>query len=450
MNLRIPLLLFGLALGVFLFPSGGLGAEEISYDRYGPLGPEGKPLGAAGGQETLKALGSHFLVYPFEVIRWPFDQGLNYVEKHHLEDKVDWIYEQMKNHGLTPKVSSLFGEGGFGGGFDIEATKLSGLKDPLPNFTVEGSSLWTMDGITVYEGRIREEKIAGTELRIEGGVEYENRSEEHFYGIGPDTSLGDGTSFRMERTTLEGSAGHAFLNTWDVKASASFQNVNITNGEDGGRGIIDSIFVATGRQAIPGLGGDELLNFDVQVEHDNRDRQELPTRGGYQRAQLGYTKGLEGSSGFLRYRVEGAHFFKIFSERQVLALRGVLEHEDEIGDREVPFFAMSRLGGYGVRPRIGDTHRGYKRDRFFDEGLLLLNLEYRWTVYNYRDWRMDAVLFWDEGQVFGEWSHLQWKDFTDSFGIGFRISLVDDILLNIEIARSSEGTEFYVKTKTPF
>lgn len=438
-------------LFIFLSFSLPLSAEEIVYDRYAAAGLEGELLGnSSGAGEMFKNWGKHFLVYPFELVRWPIDQTLVFVEKHHVDDKVEWVYEQMKNHGVTPKVRSLLGGEGLGGGFDIDVTKLSGMKENLPNLTVEGSALWTVDHLTLYEGKLTLERIAGTELRAEEIVRYENRGEEHFYGIGPNTSLGDGTSFRMERSTFETALGLSFLNTWDVRGHFSFQNVNITNGEDGGRGIIDEIFVRTNRQVIPGLGGDELVNLGVKVEHDNRDLQDLPSRGGYQRFYLGYTKGMDGSSGFLTYRGEAAHFVKFLSDRQVLALRGVAEHHDELGDRQVPFFGMSRLGGYGVSPRLGDAHRGFKRDRFFDESLLLANLEYRWTVYNYRDWRMDAVVFWDEGQVFGEWSGLQWDDFRSSVGFGVRISMADDILLTLEIARSGDGTEFYAKTKTPF
>ena len=80
------------------------------------------------------------------------------------------------------------------------------------------------------------------------------------------------------------------------------------------------------------------------------------------------------------------------------------------------------LARYGLYPR-GTIDMRYGR---YLRALLLANLEYRWTVYNYRDWRMDAVVFWDEGQVFGEWSELQWDDFRSSVGFGVRISLADD------------------------
>jgi hypothetical protein len=400
--------------------------------------------------ETFRNWGKHFLVYPFEIVRWPVDETLLMVEEYHLDDKVDWIYEQMKSHGFTPRIRSLLGGDSFGGGFDIEFVKLSGLKDQFPHSTVEGSALWTLDAITDYKVKILQDEIAGRGVRLGGNLRYEKRGEEHFYGLGPNTSLGDGTSYRMERTTLEMTAGHEFLTGWDARGKFAFQNVNITDGDDGGRGLIDDIFVRRRAQRIPGLAGDEIVSWTLEVEHDDRDSRDLPTEGGFERLHFSFNKGMENSAGFFKYRAEVGHFFKVFSERRAFGIRALMEHNDEVGDRDVPFFSMARLGGYGTYPRIGDTHRGYNRDRFYDESLLAFNFEYRWNILEYRDWRLDPVLFCDIAQVFGEWSHLQFDDFRISYGLGFRISLEKEIVLTLDIARSNEGTEFYAKTRAPF
>ena len=159
---------------------------------------------------------------------------------------------------------------------------------------------------------------------------------------------------------------------------------------------------------------------------------------------------METSSGYFKYRGEAEHFFKLGSPRRVLGLRALVEHNDEIGNREVPFFNMARLGGYGTYPRSGDTNRGYRRDRFYDDSLLLFNFEYRWNVLEYRDWRLDPVLYCDVGQVFDEFSEFQLGDFRISYGISFRVSLEKNVVLALDFARSNEGIQMYVKTKTPF
>ncbi len=430
-----------------LIAASSLHAED--YDRYAALwqGDGSVPRSA----ETFQSAGKNFLVYPFELIKWPVDQSLIYVEEHHLYDKASWIYEQMKDFGVTPRlVKGASVRDRMGAGIDLELVKLLRMKERYPDLAVETSAIWTMDHIQVYNLKIRQDKLAGTGLFTGGDLKYENRGDEHFYGIGPDTSLGDGTSYRMERTHLEGIIGYEFLNTWNLKGIFGYRNVNITNGEDGGRGIIDEIFVASGRQPIPGLSGDRILSWNLELEHDTRDSKDVPTEGGYERFHFSFNKGMENDTGYFKYRGEAAHFFKLFSDRRILALRGVAEHNDEIGERKVPFFEKARLGGFGTWPRLGDVHRGYRRDRFYDDSLLLFNMEYRWAVWEYRLWTMDSVLFSDVGQVFDEWNKFQFDNFRISYGLGFRLNLEKNVMIGLEIARANEGTEVYVTTQSPF
>lgn len=439
-------LLLPIFLAVF---HSSLFAEEITYDRYASIW-QGDSTEEPVSEKGLKSLSQHFLVYPFELVRWPLDKTLVFVEDHHLYDKADWIYQQLKDRGASPYLLSRAGIDSLGGGLKIKIPELVGIKERFPDTTFQVSGFWSLDHIIDYRAEIKQERIGGTGFFAGGRLQYEDRGEEHFYGIGPDTSLGDGTSYRMERTTLALPVGYEFSDTFKLKGEFAYQNVNITNGKDGRRGIIDDIFVATGRQHIAGLAGDEILSWRLDLEHDNRDSKEVPLQGGYERLHFSYNKGVEGSAGYFKYRAEAAHYFKLFSDRRVFALRGTAEHNDEVAGRDVPFFDMARLGGHGTYPALGDTHRGFRRDRFYDEGLILLNAEYRWTVWEYREWRMDSALFWDEGQVFGDWSNFQYKDFESSYGLAFRLSLEGSILLSIEIADSHEGMQFYVKTRTPF
>ena len=447
MNKRFVCLIFA-----FLFLRAlPLGAEEISYDRYAPLWPDG-PLKEPPSRsaEFFKDFGTHFLAYPLELVRRPLDKGLIFVERNHLDDKVQWIYEKMKNHGFTPKLYSLYGSDGLCGGFEIEFVKLANLKDQFPHTTVEGSALWTVGQISDYQVKFLQSQIAGRGIQLGGNFRYEDRREEDFYGIGPNTSLGDGTSYRMERTTLEAMSGFQFLNTWLARGKFIYQNVNIGDGDDGKMGIIDDIFVQKRGQSIPGLQGDQMVRWAWEIEHDNRDNEDLPTVGGYQRFHFSFNKGMANDAGFFRYRAEAAQFFKVFSEKRIFGIRGVMEHNDEIGGRSVPFFDRVRLGGIGVYPRVGDVHRGYRRDRFYDESLLLFNAEYRWPILEYREIRAEPVIFCVMGQVFGEWSRFQTKDFSFSYGLGFRISAEKKVVTEIDLARSNEGTQFYVKTRAPF
>jgi len=417
-------------------------ANDLSYD---PYAPEVRPLPK---RSSCCDVVSKLLVYPFELIRWPVDKTLVLVEKEHLDKKAIWIYDQIKNQGITPQLN-LFASSQAGAGAEVDMIRVLRRKEQFPDGIMKSWIRYAKDVQFHVGSEIGLERIADTGYRVTGFVQYENRPEEHFYGIGPDSSAGNGTSFRMETTHLRTTAGY----DWTPFASANFEfgyrNINISEGEDGGRGQIDRTFFP---QTIPGLGGDELVSVAMEIRHDSRNHKENSTEGGLRRFSLGFHEGVSGSEArYFKYVAEGSRYFRLGSDRRVFAVRLYGEHNDEVGkDRIVPFHQFAKLGGFGTKPRLSLALRGFDFNRFFDESALLLNAEYRYTIWEYRDFKVDAVFFWDEGQVFGEFSEFQMGDFRESYGMGFRVSAVNNILLALEFAHGDEGTNVYVKSRTPF
>ena len=74
-------------------------ADNLNYDLYAPTfkkEPKAAPL--------LKDVSTHFLVYPLEILRWPVDRGLIYIEKHHIDRKTLWLYDKLVEEGVTPHL----------------------------------------------------------------------------------------------------------------------------------------------------------------------------------------------------------------------------------------------------------------------------------------------------------------------------------------------------------
>ena len=415
--------------------------SEESFDRYAPVFKPYKK------ESTLKNIATHFPVYPFEIVRWPMDKTLVYIEKHHLDKKAQWVYDTIENQGITPKVN-LISWGNLGGGADIDFVRLLRQKEHHPDLITKGWINWTHNVNFEVGSRVGMERIGGTRLATSGLFKYENRPEEHFYGLGPNTSAGDGTSYRMEATTLEPMIGFNFTPTHSADVKFGYRHINITNGEDGGRGIIDTTFPA---DSIPGLDGDDLLTLGAGYTHDTRNRKENSTTGSYARLGFSFNEGVGNSDArYFKYEIEGSRFLRLRSDRRVLALHVYAEHNAETKGHEVPFHQMAKLGGYGAYPRLSETLRGFDSNRFFGESATLFNIEYRYTIWEYRDFKVDSVIFFDEGQVFRDFDEFQFKDFRESYGLGFRLSLANHILLSIELAHGDEGTQFYAKTGAPF
>lgn len=413
-------------------------ASAASYDRYGALLPAKQP-------KPSSQASWEFLAYPFELIKWPADRTLNWIEDEKIDKKVKWVFDELRDWGLYPHAGY---NGNFSAGTKIDFIQMAQQKVNYPDLILKGKIDFEQDESFFVGSEFGWQDLSTTGLGLKGIVNYQKRPEEDFYGIGPDTSMGNGATYKLEETEL----GAVFLYqpspVFKSEFKFAYRNVNITDGEDDGKKTIDATF---GNGIIPGLGGDKLLDFVFDFSHDTRNHKELSTRGGMRRFGIGFHEGLDDSDAqYFKYILELSQYFSLGTERRVLMIHLYGEHNDEING-EVPFHQMARLGGMGVSDEsLSKTMRGYDYNRFFGESSLLLNVEYRYTIWEYRDFKLDAVLFWDEGQVFNEISQMQFKDFKESYGLGFRLSAANHLLIDLEIAHADEGTNFYAKTKTAF
>jgi outer membrane protein assembly factor BamA len=254
----------------------------------------------------------------------------------------------------------------------------------------------------------------------------------------------------METTTFETSVGYSPDPTFSADLVAGYHNVNISGGRDGGRAQPGTIpaFSST----LPGISGDSLFSLGIEVTHDTRNQKDNSTSGGKRSFGWRYYEGLNSSDArYFKFDTDISQHFRLGSDRRVFVARMYAEHNAELGNGYVPFHQMAKVGGHGRRGnRLSETLRGYAHNRFFDESAVLFNLEYRYTVWEYRQFKGDAVLFWDQGQAFGELSEFQMKDFRESYGAGLRFSLANIVLLSLEVAHGDEGTNLFVKSYAPF
>lgn len=417
-------------------------AAESGYDRYAAIPRVSEPRTSASHVST------DFLTYPLELLRWPVSKSLYMTEKYHLDNKAKWAYDTLADHGITPKLG-LFSLTGGSGGVDIDYVRLFRQKNELPDLVAKSWVDYSNNVRFDIGSELGWQDFGGSGVGASTFIDYESRPEEDFYGIGPETSAGNGTSYKMETTTVGAKISYDPRPTLSGDLFFNYKNVNITNGEDGGRGIIDDIFP---RDSIPGLAGDELLVYGGEIKHDTRNQRELSTSGGMRRIGLAFNDGVGSSEArFLKYEAEFSQYFALGSPRRVLAYHAYGEHNDELGDSgTVPFHQMARLGGHGLGPWLSRTLRGYDVNRFTDESSFLMNLEYRYTIWESRNFRMDTVTFTDLGQVFGELNEFEFDNFRESYGGGFRFSVANHMLLGIEVAHGDEGTNLYVRSSTPF
>ena len=153
----------------------------------------------------------------------------------------------------------------------------------------------------------------------------------------------------------------------------------------------------------------------------------FPEDGGLARIEADYAAGSEDVR-YFRYTAELQRFFTLFFRNRILGIRARLEKAHALGDGSlIPYSDLPNLGG-------GQRLRGYRRGFFRDRGSLLFSAEYRYPIWD--TW--NAVLFWDEGQVFGKYGDLEPGGFAYSYGAGISVRTERSFLFGVRIARSRE------------
>ncbi len=417
-------------------------ARELSYDRYAPAYQ--KPLAAPS---TSREIAVNLLTYPLEPVRALTSETLLSIEKYHLDDKVTWAYDTLKNHGLTPHAGFLsWDRRRFGA--DVDFVKLASLKSQFPDVTVQGTINYAHDYYFKVGSQIGLERIGDTGFYAKADFQYMDFPRQHFYGIGPNTSAGDGGVYGYEETSIGPVFGHQWGDDLSLDFRSLYRNINIGEGHEAGR--LQARDLVNPAQLSGGFG-DKLLTNEVGLTYDTRNHKGNSDRGGLRSLTFSYNEGLNDSTArYLKYQAEVSQYFRLWSDRRVLAMRFYGEHNSELGNGDVPFHQLAKLGGYGRENSFSQTLRGYDGNRFFDASAALFNIEYRYNIWHYREFKLDTVAFWDQGQTFPQLGEFKFDNFRYSLGGGFRVSVAELTVLTLEAARSGEGTNFYVRTETPF
>jgi len=429
---------------LFLFWAGVLisYAGEKGPDVYAPIYTE--PLTA----KSLKDPVSRLIELPFKAIKWPMDKGLVFTEEHRLDKKAKWIYTRMAEEGIKPLAGGSENSLIPFYGAELNFMALLKQKEKYPDFVATTTILHGPDSFFLVGSEVGAQNLGGSGFHTSGLFQYDVRLEEPFYGIGPHTSRGDSTSFRMKTTQLGAVAGFSFSPTMDLSSAFSYKHVNIFNRAHDGKGDIRTIFAG---QDIPGVNGEDLLGYELRFNRDTRDSQDQASKGSYQKLSFKFTDGTGSSSArYFTYQLDAAKYFQLASPRRVLAARFFTEYNQKIDHGQVPFFEMVKLGSSGTFPSRSQTARGYVYNRFYGETAVLLNLEYRYTVMEYKEFKLKTAFFSDTGEVFSRYSKFRLKDLRESYGTGFYLSYTKNTLLAFSVAKSSEGTHFYIDNKIAF
>ena len=323
---------------------------------------------------------------------------------------------------LHPVIGGVATNGGVGLGVGYNSPEEFGwYRDGKAMFTVR--RFWSLEGEIGRRSASKRSQIAAFGVvRDMGRLDY--------FGIGPDTVLGDRAAFAL-RETMIGTRG------WirplpAVRLGGSVAAYLPDLGRTNSRRIrpIETVFPEA---SVPGFGAEPAFGRYrgfVELMHPVQDEPDMldePTRyrGAYQIAFEAVRDYDSGRHNLHRFETEVQQRIPGFIPGQRLTLHGFFASTNSGAD--VPFYLLYTLGGTGglktFRPDMlgGDatraTLRGFRNYRFRDRNLVLMQAEYRIPVHKY----VHTTVFVDAGQVAPRTSEL----FSDvRANTGFSVSVV--------------------------
>jgi outer membrane protein assembly factor BamA len=259
-----------------------------------------------------------------------------------------------------------------------------------------------------------------------------------YYGTGIDSSEDDRADYDLQGLSVEGVWQWQLAPSLGVSARGGWLDLEV------GPGSNDSILNVEERFAptlVPGAVEQPVfLTYGAAIVHDTRQEPGGPEDG----RMVGVGIRRYAASGmpelsFTRLTVDSRGYRRLFSDRGVLAVRGLVS-SDFTGDTgATPFYLQQSLGG-------GETLRGYHSYRFPDQALVHASVEYRWRVHRY----VEIAPFFDTGTVAPKLSRLSLGSFKMSPGVGFRARTNRRAIARLDWAWGSEGHRLVLGTGPAF
>ena len=335
-----------------------------------------------------------------------------------LENRRSW--ERLLNpaEGFYPKIGTITPGGGIGLG--------AGFRKP--GLVNEGSafSATAMASFKAYwmaRTQLVFPDLANGRLSALLSAEAYDYQSEAYYGPGPGSSRDDRTFFGLRNAVADGEIALHLSPVISVGGGLGYLMPSVDRGRKGP--AVQDRFSST---ELPGVDRQpDFARYSAFAAVNARQPRGNPRVGGlYSVRYVRFHDFERDEYSFDRVDAEVQQYLSLFNQRRVLALRGLLSVSTADEGQRVPFYLQRTLGG-------PNDLRGFLRNRFRDNCLLVLQAEYRWEVFT----AMDAALFADWGKVAPRRRDLDLDDLEHDYGAGVRFGTNNGVFLRIEGAFGS-------------
>ena len=279
-------------------------------------------------------------------------------------------------------------------------------------------------------------------------ADYDRSGTPRFYGFGNNSLRIDQTNYTNQQMSVRAKIGWNITHSWQLAYTFEARKVKISAGTLPGIPSTTRRFVH-----LLGLGTTHELLDRVSLIYDTRNDIVIPTHG-MMVVLYGGVASRNVSIDDSLFTEAGADGRFYWSPTPTLTVASHFDLRYEPTVHDVPFWALSSLGGDSSVIGQSQPLRGYGNDRFYDRNAFDANVEVRKTVLSMNALSTHILIqvtpFFDTGRVFHSYGTLPLNHLHNVVGIGFRGIAPPSVVGYVDIGEGSEGAAVFTGINYPF
>lgn len=295
-----------------------------------------------------------------------------------------------------------------------------------------------------YQGELSRQQLWSTNASLI----YDRDGTPRFYGIGNSSQKGSETNYTKDQDLAQLQVGLNLSHAWQILYTLRPQSLRVESGSLTGVASIQNRFAD-----VNGIGTNTIILNRISAVYDTRDNLVVPRAGVQWVAYGGLAShhGLFNDSTYSETGIDGRSFWALGSTT-VLAAHVALRYLPSATD--VPFWALSGLGG--DRDEVGGDQamRGFGAGRYYDRNSFASSFEFRHTWFSFdasaTHVDIEVTPFIDVGRVFEKTSTVPFTQLHKVAGIGFRGVARPFVVGYVDLGYGGEGLAAFTGINYPF
>lgn len=299
-----------------------------------------------------------------------------------------------------------------------------------------------------FDGEYQIGRLRDSRWSITYSLIYDRDGTPRFFGIGNNTRESAETNYTSQQDFGQVQVGFNINHMWQLLYTARLQVIDVLPGT-----LNDVASIQNRFPDVTGLGTDKLFLNRFAVVYDTRDDTTIPSKGQKWEIYGGAAAkhGLINDSMYSEAGLDGRGFWPVATDT-VLAAHIALRYLPSA--HQVPFWALSNIGGGVSDIGGGQPLRGFGAGRFYDRDSFSTTVELRRKVFSINavttNLDIEIAPFIDMGRVFSRSGTDPFENMHQVYGIGFRGIARPFVVGYVDIGRGSEGAAVFTGLNYPF